>query len=165
MSALRTPQELLTAAAVRARCEQLYALAEDGALEHFALDPAGLEAVAARVVAVTRAAYPTLEIPYHSRWQHFDVGGVARLDELDASFDAMGFDDAERARAQIDLVVLSVLLDAGAGPRWSYRERGKAYARSEGLAVASLRLFLAGRAGSAPLRVDTGFWTNSMSGA
>ena len=152
MIPLRTPAALLTADAVRARCEQLYALAEADALEHFALDPAGLDAVAERVVRVTRAAYPTLEIPYHSRWQHFDVGGVPRIAELDAALAHL--EPAEQARSRIDLVVLSVLLDAGAGPRWSYREQGKSFGRSEGLAVASLRMFLAARVGSEPLRVD-----------
>lgn len=152
MTSLRTPAALLTADAVRARCEQLYALAEADRLEHFALDAAGLEAVAERVVRVTRAAYPSLEIPYHSRWQHFDVGGVARTAELDAALAHL--DPAEQARSRIDLVVLSVLLDAGAGPRWRFSEQGRTFGRSEGLAVASLRMFLAAQAGSEPLRVD-----------
>src|SRR5690606_28076131 len=45
-----------------------------------------------------------------------------------------------------DLVVLSVLLDAGAGSKWKYRssENEKTYDRSEGLAVASYDLFEAG---------------------
>jgi hypothetical protein len=43
-------------------------------------------------------------------------------------------------------VVASVLLDAGAGPTWRYREprTGLVLARSEGLAVASLHMFLEG---------------------
>ncbi|HET7527323.1 MAG TPA: DUF1688 family protein, partial [Burkholderiaceae bacterium] len=54
---------------------------------------------------------------------------------------------------------VSVLLDAGAGNHWRYREResGQAFARSEGLAVASFRGFMAGRfssEGGDPLRVD-----------
>lgn len=41
---------------------------------------------------------------------------------------------------------MSVLLDAGAGTKWSYKskESGKVYSRSEGLAVASLEMFKAG---------------------
>jgi hypothetical protein len=51
------------------------------------------------------------------------------------------------------------LLDAGAGPIWSYksRENGKVYRRSEGLAVASLEMFKAGMFSSddkQPHRVD-----------
>lgn len=43
----------------------------------------------------------------------------------------------------IDLFLVSVLLDAGAGTRWKYTstENGKKYNRSEGIAVASLEMF------------------------
>src|SRR5207248_78619 len=53
---------------------------------------------------------------------------------------------AEAARARLDLAVVSVLLDAGAGPGWVYREAetGQVVGRSEGLAVASLRAMQAG---------------------
>ena len=46
----------------------------------------------------------------------------------------------------IDLFLVSVLLDAGAGTRWTYKskESGKIYRRSEGLAIASLEMFKAG---------------------
>jgi hypothetical protein len=60
----------------------------------------------------------------------------------------------------MDLAVVSVLLDAGAGPDWRYREAatGETYARSEGLGVASLRMFEAGAFSrdpkGDPLRVD-----------
>lgn len=52
----------------------------------------------------------------------------------------------ERTRRLLDLFLVSVLLDAGAGTQWSYRskESGKTYRRSEGLAVASLEMFKAG---------------------
>ena len=68
---------------------------------------------AAEVADVTRARYPDLRIPYHSRWRHFEAGGVDRKAELDARLAAT---TADRARAMIDLTVVSVLLDAGAGP-------------------------------------------------
>lgn len=61
-------------------------------------------------------------------------------------------DNQERTRRLIDLFVVSVLLDAGAGTKWQYRskESGKIYRRSEGLAVASLEMFKAGLFSSAP---------------
>jgi hypothetical protein len=48
--------------------------------------------------------------------------------------------------------VVSVLLDAGAGNKWSYRskESGKVFSRSEGLAVASLEMFKSGLFSSDP---------------
>jgi hypothetical protein len=99
------------------------------------------------VAQVTRARYPDLAIPYHSRWRHFEAGGVDRR--------ALLPDDVH---AHVDLAVISVLLDAGAGPAWSYLEEatGKRLTRSEGLGVASLRAFADGAfsAGADPFRVD-----------
>jgi hypothetical protein len=66
----------------------------------------------------------------------------------------------EIARRRMDLAVVSVLLDAGAGPAWSYREpaTGETYARSEGLGVASIHMFANGAFSrdpkGDPLRVD-----------
>ena len=59
----------------------------------------------------------------------------------------MRWPDAKaRARAEFDLVMVSVLLDARAGPDWRYRDAatGITVGRSEGLALASLRMFEAG---------------------
>ena len=46
----------------------------------------------------------------------------------------------------MDLCVVSVLLDAGAGPAWRYHEAGtgQTLTRSEGLGVASLHAFASG---------------------
>lgn len=48
--------------------------------------------------------------------------------------------------------MVSVLLDAGAGNKWSYKskESGKIYSRSEGLAVATLEMFKSGLFSSDP---------------
>ncbi|MDC0711986.1 URC4/urg3 family protein [Stigmatella sp. ncwal1] len=142
--------------AVRERCHRLLELGRADRLPHFRVRMEQLPAVADYVLKVTREAYPTLDIPVHSRWGHFDVGGVARNAELDARL--AGLPRAERARAKLDLVITSVLLDAGSGPRWKYQEAGGGqYARSEGLAVASFRMFLAGAFSSdprQPLRAD-----------
>lgn len=50
----------------------------------------------------------------------------------------------EVTRRLIDLFFVSVLLDAGAGDDWRYVEPGteRVYERSEGIAVASLHMFL-----------------------
>lgn len=55
-------------------------------------------------------------------------------------------DAQEKTRRLIDLFLVSVLLDAGAGTKWAYKskESGKVYKRSEGLAIASLEMFKAG---------------------
>ena len=55
-------------------------------------------------------------------------------------------DNKEVARRTIDLFVVSVLLDAGAGNLWKYTEgtSGLTFSRSEGLGVASFNMFDAG---------------------
>jgi len=143
---------------IRARCENILDAGCRGRLAHFGIDLAALPRVIDEVVTVTRERYPTLEIPVHGRINHFRVGGADRVAELDADIGEMRSD--ARARIWIDLIVISVLLDAGAGDRWRYREAstGLTLRRSEGLAVASLRAFEEGLfssdPGNDPLRVD-----------
>jgi hypothetical protein len=143
--------ELRDIDAVRERCRMVHDWVAAGRSPNFTLDRDRLEAVAGYVADVTRANYPDLQIPYHSRWRHFSAGGIDRWNELAAAADG---DAAERARMAIDLAMVSVLLDAGAGDAWRYRElqTGLAYARSEGLAVASLHMFRSGGFSSEPDR-------------
>jgi hypothetical protein len=149
---------LQTPGAIRERCGRILGLARADQLEHWQLDESKLDAVAARVLTLTRELYPDLSrIPYHGRYRHFDVGGVARLAAFDQKIAA--FSAEEQLAARFELVITSVLLDAGAGPTWRYRGAdGGSYSRSEGLAVASYELFVAGGLGGsakAP-RADTG---------
>ncbi|KAH8163795.1 hypothetical protein CIB48_g4475 [Xylaria polymorpha] len=85
---------------------------------------------------------PFHSIPGHGRYQHFAVGGRDRIAHLLSTFDAT-IDNAEKCRRLIDLFLVSVLLDAGAGTEWSFKsaDSGKVYRRSEGLAIASLEMF------------------------
>jgi hypothetical protein len=132
-------------------------LALDRSLDHWEVDLDRLPATAAFVAQVTRERFPTLDVPMHSRWRHFVFEGRDLRRELMARQPAMS--TAERARAEIDLVITSVLLDAGAGAAWKYRDpvTGLVAARSEGLALASLRWFESGAFSDTPgdpLRVD-----------
>jgi hypothetical protein len=151
---LRSPQ------AIRECAEKMLALAEAAALAHFTLDLGALPAVAERIVRLMHARGPDLAaIPYHSRWRHFSVGGVDRTAAFERRLAESGLDDDAKLRARFDLVVTSVLLDAGAGPSWSFREPGTGltYGRSEGLALASYHLFTSGGLSSdprVPLRAD-----------
>jgi hypothetical protein len=71
---------------------------------------------------------------------------VPRIADLLEKWKKAGCDDKELTRRLIDLFFVSVLLDAGAGDHWNYVEPGteKSYERSEGIAVASLYMFLDG---------------------
>jgi hypothetical protein len=148
---------LLTPEAVRQRAHEILALGQSGALTHFTVHETGLEDAAARTAAITRECYPDLNVPFHSRWRHFELDG---RDLWAAIADMAGLSGAARARAEIDLAVISVLTDAGAGADWSYddAETGQRFARSEGLAIAGLRWFASGGLSAAgaddPLRAD-----------
>ncbi|AFY90927.1 URC4/urg3 family protein [Chroococcidiopsis thermalis] len=158
---LQSPEEaiayLRSPRAIRDRCGQLFELARQDKLSHFRCDLSQLGRVADYVIAVMQEQYPDGQIPFHSRWQHFEVGGVPRLAQLERLL--AGRSPVERAVTRFDLAIVSVLLDAGAGDRWLYceRETDSIFQRSEGLAVASFRMFCQGAFSSHPhqlLQVD-----------
>ena len=133
--------ELRAPGTIRERCRHLLALAQAEQLTHFACDIKRLEATAAYVEQVIRETYPELDIPFHSRWRHFNVGGIDRLGAWSQRLASYTAD--ERARCAFDLAITSVLLDAGAGTDWRYHEAATdtIYTRSEGLAIASWHCF------------------------
>ncbi|MBT2321115.1 URC4/urg3 family protein [Variovorax paradoxus] len=144
---------LRTTRTIRIRADWLLARARRGESQWFTIgDEAALEDTARTVAEVTRERYPSGAIPYHSRWRHFEAGAVDRVKELDRLLGPV--DAPQRARAHIDLVLVSVLLDAGAGPEWHYIEpsTAKRFARSEGLGVASFHAFTSGLFSSNPDR-------------
>ena len=132
---LRSPQ------AIRDRCGLLFDLCCQGDLQHFDCDLTRVEPTVEFVLDTLQVNYPDLEVPFHSRWRHFDVGGIPRLSVLDNTLALLS--PLERTKTKLDLAIVSVLLDAGAGPDWHYIDpaSGTALARSEGLAVASLSMF------------------------
>ena len=130
--------QLRSLSMVRERCGQIYALAKQGKSKHFTLDLSKLDDVAEYVWATTVESYGSNvdDIPYHSRWRHFNA---ADLDHMTAAWHC---DKVERARRLIDLATISVLLDAGAGSSWKYRDtHGRIQERSEGLAIATFDMF------------------------
>ena len=150
---------LRTPAAIRERAEQMLKYAEDGRSQWFSVDPNGLEQAVQATLDVTRQRFASpVAIPFHSRWRHFEAGGRDRWAALAPRLAHLPKEEV--ARRRMDLAVVSVLLDAGAGPDWSYREpgTGETYARSEGLGVASFHMFADGAfsrdAKGDPLRVD-----------
>ncbi|HLZ77488.1 DUF1688 family protein [Phenylobacterium sp.] len=149
-------RSLLSAHAVRERSHEMLAAALAGEVAEWRVDPARLEAAADLTAEVVRDAYPDLKVPFHARWRHFIVAGRDLWAELDGGWR----EPADRARAAFDLAITSVLLDAGAGMDWRYRDQqtGATLSRSEGLGIASFRLFESGALSaepSDPLRADS----------
>ncbi|KAF5967139.1 urg3 [Fusarium coicis] len=160
---------LLSLQAVRDQASKVFASAKQGSLKHFDYDEGQMGAVADYVskvidVSNTMILEITLKdgpnnaqrdfgpdkydtIPPHGRWQHFEVGDVARVDALVKRWSSEdGVDKTEITRRLVDLFFVSVLLDAGAGDVWRFKEpeTGQVVVRSEGIAVASLHMFTAG---------------------
>jgi hypothetical protein len=140
-------------ATIRARCAAITRAVDENRSSHFKLDRSRLDDAARRVAEITRQNYPDLKIPYHSRWRHFEAGGVDRKAELDGLL--AGRSAAEVARARIDLTVVSVLLDAGAGAQWRYTEQAGAHIDTLALPVQrqkgdDLLAMLGQAAGAAP---------------
>ncbi len=134
---------LLSPLAVRQSAEKILELTQSGET-HFNYHADQFMPVVDYVIEVIRDNYPSLVIPFHSRWGHFRVGGVDRVKVLETQLSQV--DEMEIARIKLDLVITSVLLDAGAGAEWSYTEQssGKTFNRSEGLGIASYYLFTEG---------------------
>ena len=103
---------------------------------------------------------PQITINPHGRWRHIDCG-VERVKPMFEKWSKQANppDLKEQARRTIDLFMVSVLLDAGAGNAWKYTEAqtGLTFSRSEGLGVASVHMFESGLFSSdpgQPYRVD-----------
>jgi hypothetical protein len=154
---------LLSAGAVRERAHRMLAIGLEDGLPNFRIDLDRMESTVDLVLETTRKAYPSLDIPFHSRWRHFVTNGDNRWAAI---ADRTRWPDrVARARAEFDLAIVSVLLDAGAGPSWRYRDPliGSAIGRSEGLGLASLAMFASGAFSADPqhpLRVDAGVLAN-----
>src|SRR2546423_3908651 len=126
-------------------------------LEHFTVDTESLSTAAQVVSELIRVNHPNLSVPFHARWRHFVVGARDLWAERIAQTGWAS--PAAKARAEFDLAITSVLLDAGAGASWHYLDAAteQVISRSEGLAVASLRMFEGGMFSSHrsdPLRAD-----------
>jgi hypothetical protein len=156
-------------ATIRLRCANIADAVAHESSRWWRLEPGKLDAAVELVLQTTRKRYPGLKVPYHSRWRNFEAGGINRPGELSRALAHL--DPAEQARSRIDLAVVSVLLDAGAGNDWNYVEPGRGitpsahdmadparqYAQNEGLAVATFRGFMRGLFSSdlsRPCRVD-----------
>jgi len=128
--------ELMQLSAIRHQCSRLYDIGVKGELAFFTVDESKIPVAVDETLKSIHSRYPKLEIPSHSRLRHFDPEHVSKL------LDSWHCDKVEKARRLVDLVTVSVLLDAGAGPTWKFiAPSGEEVRASEGLAQASWELF------------------------
>jgi len=153
---------LRTLPAIRERCGRVYELAREGKLEYFDYHQEKEADVASFCIDIMKRDYGTdfTTIKTHGRWRHLDAGVDRVLPSIarwDIHHDTL--DPKEKIKKAIDLFLVSVLLDAGAGNKWVYREAssGMTFSRSEGLGVASIHMFNQGFFSGSPdqpYRVD-----------
>ncbi|KAJ1643224.1 hypothetical protein J3B02_002345 [Coemansia erecta] len=133
--------------AVRQRSEAVYALGQQGRLQHFALDESKIVNVAEYVISLIARDHGSIDsVPTHGRWRSYcvTIAGEQRdlVSEHVARWRAAGINERECARRIIDLFVVSVLIDAGAGSQWKYQDKeAGTLTRTEGLGMAALRMF------------------------
>ncbi|WVR03814.1 hypothetical protein IAU60_000810 [Kwoniella sp. DSM 27419] len=138
--------------AVRDRSSQVYKLGQEGKLDHWEFREDRMDEVVDYCIKIIERDFGTdyAKIPPHCRRNHFITPSRDRISLLlsEPSFPPSSSPLA-RASSLIDLYIVSVLLDAGAGPDWSYTETQGGQevwkgGRSEGLAVASWHMFVEG---------------------
>lgn len=124
---------------IRTRCNMIYERATKGKAIHFLLHMDKLPTVVDYVLDISQKNYPDGNIPYHSRWRHLNDQEVQQLHK------SWPCSEKEKLRRLIDMITVSVLLDAGAGTAWRYvMQEGKILNRSEGIARAVHEMFLDG---------------------
>jgi hypothetical protein len=148
---------LLNAGAVRERAHLMLATGLEDRLPNFRIHLDRMASAVDLVLETTSRAYPSFDVPFHSRWRHFVINDDDRW--ATQSNNTVWPDRPARARAEFDLAIVSVFLDAGAGPSWRYQDQktGLAIGRSEGLGLASLAMFVGGGFSAnpqQPLRAD-----------
>jgi hypothetical protein len=139
-------EELQSLEAIRSRSQKIFELAKKNQTVHFQLHLENLPSCTKYVMDVTRNGYGSFEnVPYHSRWRHFDSNKITKMrSEWHCS-------EKEKIRRLIDLVTVSVFMDAGAGSSWKYYDsEGCLQTRSEGLAIATFEMFQEGIFSSDP---------------
>lgn len=142
--------------AVRQRAEAVLTAGLAGELAHFRVELDAMPRVIDRVARVTQRRYPDLRVPWPSRLDRLRLGGHDRLAPIRAG---LADDPEERARVLFEIAIISILLGAGAGGKWRYRERstGMVIGRTEGLALASFHAYVDGLFSNdpdRPLRAD-----------
>lgn len=136
-----TVEFLLTTKAIRERSKKLFDLNVNGK-GHFTYHPENWDEVVSFVHGVILENYPDLNIPFHSRLGHFRPGKIERLDWEELGLKKLS--NLDKLKTLIDLIIPSVLLDAGAGDTWKFFEQktGMTFNRSEGLGIASFHMFI-----------------------
>ncbi|KAH9808686.1 hypothetical protein DFH28DRAFT_907923 [Melampsora americana] len=149
---------------IRQTCQEVFSLIESNKLEYWTIEPNQLSIIIEYCTNLINRDFGTdySRIPPHGRWRHFLVNDQDRITPLLQTWKSSSQDPLEPSRRLIDLFVVAVLMDAGAGDQWSFLEPIKisepststpasvGIGRSEGLAIGTLYAFQDGVFSSNP---------------
>ncbi|EGG11120.1 uncharacterized protein MELLADRAFT_33552 [Melampsora larici-populina 98AG31] len=145
---------------IRESCQEVYNLSHSNKLEFWSIQPNQLPVLIDYCTNLIHRDFGTdyHKIPPHGRWRHFLVNDQDRITPLLTSWKSTHEDPLEPTRKLIDLFVVAVLMDAGAGDEWSFQEPtsqpqpqgNQGIGRSEGLAIGTLYGFMNGLFSSDP---------------
>jgi hypothetical protein len=110
---------------------------------HWVWDDNKFHELPAALATFIRGRYSDLaKIPPHSRMNHFIATGQSRALEMVLPQIA-GRDTQEAAKKLLELLIISVLCDGGAGTAYQFKDEisGQIYKRSEALGLASVELY------------------------
>ncbi|WAQ84663.1 hypothetical protein PtA15_5A236 [Puccinia triticina] len=154
---------------IRERCQQVFNLTvNQDQLEFWSVDQSTLPSIVDFCSYLISRDYGAnyQSIPPHGRWRHFLANERDRISPLLEQWSAdSSVDPVETGRRLVDLFVVAVLMDAGAGDEWKFVEPleescstsananeslEQGIGRSEGLAVGTLHAFKQGIFSSDP---------------
>ncbi|OLY83641.1 Protein urg3 [Smittium mucronatum] len=140
---------------IRSKSYEVFSLVKENKSKYFTVDESKLDQVADFIIELINRDYESVgAVPAHGRWRSFELPIKSKKcnkkDLINEHIEKWKLDvslsNSEICRRVIDLFVVSVLLDAGAGSKWSYfdKDTNSSYKRTEGLGMACLRMFEAG---------------------
>lgn len=81
---------------IRTQCGKVRELSRSDNLNHFKVNLNNMNKVVTFVQELMDRDYATYDdVPYHSRWRHFEVGGVDRAKMLKDTWDSQGMEHCE----------------------------------------------------------------------
>lgn len=132
----------LSLRALRENSNRLLQRCRDGGTS-WAWDESRFRLLPGELAKFIQSRYTDMQkIPPHSRMRHFIATGQSRAVEM-VMPQMAAMNKPEAARKLIELIIISVLCDGGAGPNYVFRDdiSGQQYKRSEALGLASVELY------------------------
>ncbi len=94
---------------IRSQAERLLSLARDNKSSYFAIDEERLLPTAEYIISVIKKHYPHLDIPYHSRWRHFEAGGRHRISSLHQQLSPIAQDEWGKILFELVIIVFFLM--------------------------------------------------------